>query len=801
MCVIKKELTIQARFDTSDFDRSVESLQRKLRELYAPADMVRAQTQTAARLQQIGMGGIMSAPTPQAQQQASLQQKRELEQFIRDQAQGQEKLTKLVAKREEKLNNLKKLQLESIKDSKEELALKEKISKIEENSYRLRESYKQRDAVLNRALDLKAGGTGGTGGVGGGGMGSAGANLPLGAFKGVAIATAALAAGAATLTRLGAMAENIRRTFSEAPYRTIELQAQASGLPGASVQRLEQAASGKGMEEFFFRKEREQAHESARKIMEGRLPGGGLSSKTLLSRPIQTVLAGVAGITGSQDIKDLLQSQIEKEFYGEQASQFEALKKGPRGAMGRVALDQYMGGLQRDVGFQRSMGLNFQQFRGPGGFIPSATGAGFTPEMAMQASMGIMGAGGSTLSARQSPFALKAQRAFDLTNAPQLMGQIGGAVGGGESTKQAMISMLASGTALGLDQSDYREENRKYLDALAGIMARSGARTEQDFDRLSAMFSGFVAEKTPAGIQAANTAFGLYQQASMEQSGPRAVMRQAALLGSDVYGKLSMTTQQALNNISPEMMTASHPTVEYAAKEAGTTPEEILRTYSDARKSSMMVWNITKGKMLQGQAAAATGGLAGIRSMGDPALTAMYEQQTKGARGAYGTYLAGQPGFEALANPRVQEAFEGFMEQMGPGNEVEALNKAKQKTMGALEGGATRPEDLTIAGQAQFAAEMNENILNFKDSLAPATDAVKEFADSLMTAVLQARGASGSEIEDTRRRAPMSPAERMKETQAFSDLIDRSLSGTNASELQNQAASRGSANSPNSSSR
>jgi hypothetical protein len=155
------------------------------------------------------MGGLMSTPSPEAAQRTSMQSRRELESYIREQAQGQEKLTKIIVARSEKLEDLKKKQQELTKGSREELEIKEKIARVEENNFRLRENYKQRDSVLNQALDAKerASGRGvpdvarGRGGRGGD---SSGPRMP--AFGGFGGAGAAAMAGLALPGAIGAMA-------------------------------------------------------------------------------------------------------------------------------------------------------------------------------------------------------------------------------------------------------------------------------------------------------------------------------------------------------------------------------------------------------------------------------------------------------------------------------------------------------------------------------------------------------------------------------------------------------------------
>src|ERR1044072_4648743 len=111
---MKKELLIAAKFDTTEFDKSIEQMQRKLKDIYAPADIIKSQNATSQRLNQAGFGGAMSAPTQEAFVKATQQSRREFDSLIREQATGQEKLTKLISKREEKLKALQEQQNQMI---------------------------------------------------------------------------------------------------------------------------------------------------------------------------------------------------------------------------------------------------------------------------------------------------------------------------------------------------------------------------------------------------------------------------------------------------------------------------------------------------------------------------------------------------------------------------------------------------------------------------------------------------------------------------------------------------------------
>ena len=152
---MKKELLISAKFDTSDFDKSVERMQNRLKDLYAPADMVRAQSQTDSRLKQAGLGGERPGVSHEQYQKTAMNTRRELDGYIKEEVKNQEKLSKMITARADKIKDLKEQQKEAVKNSKEELDIKQKIARVEENNFRLKEYYKGRESTISQALDAR----------------------------------------------------------------------------------------------------------------------------------------------------------------------------------------------------------------------------------------------------------------------------------------------------------------------------------------------------------------------------------------------------------------------------------------------------------------------------------------------------------------------------------------------------------------------------------------------------------------------------------------------------------------------
>lgn len=627
---MKKEFVFSAKFDTAEFDRSVEQMQRKLKDIYAPVDMMRMQQQTTQRLAGMGLGGGMSQPSVEAMQRATQQSRREMEQLIAEQARGQEKLGKIIAQRSEMLKKLQTQQKEMVKDSQAELEIKEKISRVEANNQQLRETYRQRDASLNQAMDAResmkpqglerlaqaynrgglggmgragfrmAGGWGGMAGLAGIGMGIAGSALQQGGefYRDTSRAPIRTeqSMGSAVQGTLGSQAQNIygRRTafeqmFSPERARAAQMSLEAleasktadkMGLGGALLKAggmgVGGALAGAGVGSLFA------GVGAVPGAIVGGIGGFGKGMMDVMGNERQRSMAmSPFSSTQSKRYQSILAEEVAKDY----EATLEAQKR--QNPFKTLAVSEYEQNYQRNLNAQRAMGLDNQGFYGPGGFQSSSISAGFTPEMGLDMSSGILGAGGSTRMARDASTALQFQRGANLTNAGQVMGTLSGGLGGAGSTKQATISILAEGMKLGLDDSQFAEENRKFTQMTAEIIAKSGATSQSDFDRISGGFGRFLGENTGAGISGAKTAYEQYQQISQTTTGPRGTMRASGMLADPDLNKISTTTKQALMQVPESDLSADHPLVLAAAKEAKISPEEVIQKMTGVNQQSV----------------------------------------------------------------------------------------------------------------------------------------------------------------------------------------------------------------------
>lgn len=640
---MRKEITFLSKLDTSDFDRSIENMQRRLKEAYRPGEVAISQTQTSQKLEAAGLPGF-SKQTQDAFKRSMDQHRAAFDKAISDEAKNLEKTSKLIESRIKTLERLKKLQGELVKGSEEEQKVKETISRVEENQFKMRESYKQREDILNQALDERSKlkrdpftqppkkgifgsfveqyEQGGFGGMARRGLENIG---PFGRMAGMA---------GAGLTAIGAgmqQGAEFYRDLSRTPIRT-ELSS------GAAVQ----GAMGKQVQDIYGRRtafenvwapERARSAQMALEASKAQQTAdkwslGGAFTKSLgmgaagmatgaavgsLIPGVGTLIGGaVGGLAGlgkgaynilsderqrslalspfSKDQDKRYQSIIAEQMTKDYQDTYEAQKQ--QNPYKQAASQEYEQNYMRNLQAQRSMGLTNEQFYGKGGFLQKGTSAGFTPEMSLQMSQDILGAGGSTRMARESAFGSQLQRGTDLTNAGQVLGTLSGGLGSSEATKQATIKILAEGTKLGLDDSKFAAENRVFTQTVADIVSKSGAKSSEDFQRISGGFGKFVGENTMQGMEAAKTAYEQYQQISSTTTGARGVMRAAGFMSDKNLSKLSTMTKQALMQVPEADLNENNPLVQQAADEASkggkpVSAKEIVNSITGVNQNSV----------------------------------------------------------------------------------------------------------------------------------------------------------------------------------------------------------------------
>jgi len=736
---MKKELQISAKFDTSDFDKSVESMQKKLKDIYAPQDALRMQQQTAQRLQSMGMGGNMSAPANGAYAQATQQGRRELEQSIRGEARIQEQLGKEIVKRAETLKKLRETQKSLVADSKEELAIKEKIARVAETAARQQETYKQRDAVLNQMMDARERGQGaGTGaGLGAAGGGNKGGGFSAGGAQSILKNVGGTLGMIAAIAAAGTAAVD---QYASIPLqRNTALASQTQTLVGGHLQNI---ASGNVVNEMGFASERQRAAQMATEklattqktdAVNGVLGIKGIASLLGIgdSRNGDLMMSNVSGALGfkkaSEQYSSNYQAKLMQGYGQDYQQQSEAeMQKNP---LKNLAVDRLQNRYQGDLGSQRMMGLNDQQFYGPHGFQESANKGGFTEDLAAQMARSIQGAGGSTRGMQGSSLlGLQAQRGMDLTNSGAVLGRISGGAGSSGATDAVFKKLMEEAVKSGLDKSEYREEQRKFADITSEILGKTGAKTGEDAQQILQGFSRFLGkDSTMKELEGAKSAYQEQQGFSAETGGRGGALQFAGLMQQPGMSKLGAKGIAGLMEMPEQDLTSTNPYIIAEASKSGKTPEDLIAQVMTAKRQKALIEvGISPKKMKSLNDYMTKKGLdegsitqEQIRGMPEDVRQSYYqEMEASTVRSGY----EGTQKRTSVARGLRTGTSESPGGQFGPATSVEAQLQASTGRAG---------DDVTrSAGVA--AQAMLENFRDFKKEITPASDALDAFTKKII---------------------------------------------------------------------
>lgn len=765
---MRKSLEIKAKFNTQDFDRSIDQMQRKLRDLYAPNDMMRMQSQMASKIGGAGINvGMSGNPAGDA---AVLRMRQDLNKFIKEEFQQQEKLVKMITIKDDFLKKELEKQKSVIKGTKEELDIKQRIATLEETQARRKEDYNRRNEALNQAVNIKQAMTSRDNAEFANAMGKFGkGGMSLG------MGTGMLSALSAVGTAVG-IGGTLYGNYSQSPLRT-------TGNLGGGVQSTigQDANTIYGRRSAFesaFNPERSRAAQMAleasqgRRIQTGASIGGNIlglgaagasagAAATALGGPLTAaggaVVGGIGGLaTGAWRAfsdpaqRSLMMSGIPGSIGKRYGNEYESLMTKQMGGDYQKALQDlknqnpgktmasqyYEGNYMQNLQAQRQMGMGNDQFYGPGGFLQSGVGGGFTPEMMMQMSSGIIGAGGSTRSAvGNSLFGNQLSRGMDLTNSSQVLGTLSGGIGGAEATRTATVKVLAEGVRLGLDDSKFAEENRRFVQTAAEIVSRSGAGGEGDFGRVAGGFGRFMGENTVAGIGAAKTAYEQYQQISSSVTGPRGVMRAAGFMKDEKLNQLSTIEKQALMQLPEEQLNENNPLVSGLAEKLGISTQEMVSRVKSVNEGAVSRFKQADEIRDRLRARGVDVGKSGSKEY--MATLSSQDRADVTSLMAYQTTELGNQGQREMINRATGTV--GKPAEFGPGI-AEGLVEGKLVT------GKGRGEDVTVSETAKDFGIVLQNFRDFKKEIMPSADAIANFTGKIREMMLALSKASDTEI-------------------------------------------------------
>jgi hypothetical protein len=562
-----KIIKISAKMDTAEFDRAIDAMQKKMRQISAPSEAAKGFITAKERMKEFGVGsGATEADRQRAARMEKESQDRAIR-FAKEQMQIVENANKLYDRREKQIQ---KLNEEIAKGTKNELEARQRITELQKQQTQYAEAAAEATTNVNKALGRTAGGTGGGGGAGGGGTGGGGRGGGFGGFLSGAGFGGLLSLSGPFLAGMIAKQVAERATDLYLNYSRRADVAQGSAIQGLVGEQVSNLFSGRQLENVLFSGERSASLQKARadvQRQEDLVRDIGISnpfSDIGFARIKKNLFESTGGLIGSQE--DYL-AQINKQT-GEYAQQYyqSELNKNPVLTSARRS---FMQNYQNDLAVQRLTGMSDEQLN------QFLTGGEFTRADLFQNMQGIAGAGGSTAAMKGlTPFAARMAREKDVTNAAELVGMLSRSVSDTQGISNAVMKQFSEAMRLGLDTS----ETRKFMESSTKLAVSAGARDEEAINRIKASLAAGVAEKTPAGIQAAMAAEQVMAEQSAETTGARGAIQWSSLR-SGALGKVDKNILNSFAKLTDKQVMAlpkDDPTLLAAARSAfpDLSPEE-----------------------------------------------------------------------------------------------------------------------------------------------------------------------------------------------------------------------------------
>lgn len=558
------KIKIGAELDTAEVERQLSELQKR----------VNSFRMGGMQMGPAGLGGASSIGNQanvdrmrQSQLDVFKRLQNQISSDLNSQVKSHSNIVKQLDEQTKKLKEINK-KTEEYKNLKKEIADLQKQEEDSLNTVARLQSQKSQMQGMDPRSFAEKGGFGrlgrafGTGGFGG--LNRAATRMGLGGLAGLAgSAIGGLGTG------LGAIGGGMQ-ALGNFNYMLADLPARQAGrelgIAQGTTQMRGRAIRGENLEDIIFAPERAKSIKSTMDFFEdadsarqmratGKAAGGlagaigaGALAGTAFGGPLGTVVGAGVGLATGLGIF----GSSEEAYYG---------LTGNRGALsqmtGKEAMERYETFKMRDrmadptkyyqkkfysenrdrlLALQRSGGLTEDEMYGGSGFIQSGAGEFLFQDRANMAQQ-ITAAGGSGSAATRgglNVLALQAQRSMGLTNAGQSLGRLSGYMNAEES-EDAFIRILSKGVSIGLDDSEFREEQKDYLAQVSAIASQIGGGEDMVSAALTAGIEGDI---TRRGVQMSADAFQALEGAMNQQGGITAAARAGLISGNDMFSNI-----------------------------------------------------------------------------------------------------------------------------------------------------------------------------------------------------------------------------------------------------------------------
>lgn len=547
----EKKLKIGLELDDKAFGAAVKRMQDQLMQIQSGPALIQQQRQISQKMQSLGMGAMPGVPTDRDMQKTRNDAKQQSDKLFKDTVSNMAVIKSAQKELNKELEN-------SLNTEEKKLKIRERLKELQKDEARVTGQLKtlSRQDEISPATMLKTGAAiSGLIATIGRAVGAIG-KLPI---------EAASAQGSANTSLVGNQLKEMLDPYHQA-FMPERAKAMDMAKKAWKAQRGEDAATnaaggiaaaigmmGVGM--------------AAMGTGIGFIPGAAMTAggiATMLSSPKQRAM-----FTGNQEAYEKLSAKDLADMTNESIKAQEEANP-----LKKIAAEYNAQNYQRNLGMQRGLGLSDREFMGKSGFLQGNMAYGgnmqFTEEQVTQMQQSLMSAGGSARIGRQAGFGLELQKNLNLTNAPQLLAGVSKTMGGAQETKDASVRIITEAFRQGLNDSDLVDLLRTFTQTTGEIVARSGARSQEDVSRISAQFGKGAVEQTGVGMEAAKTAYDAYQRVSGQTGGPLSVMQRAAMLRNPILkrmagmGEAGALVFEKLKQIPQDQLNEDHPAVQAA---------------------------------------------------------------------------------------------------------------------------------------------------------------------------------------------------------------------------------------------
>lgn len=732
-----------------------------MRKIYEPAGRTAMVSQASQRLRQAGLASPVGG-RPEDDERQRRRTMEELGSFAEKQVRSMDKINQSLDKRLDKVKRLREEEERLRRAGEDTARVKEKIERSETRIDQLKRTQAERGRRFDQAMDARdtlgvsggpAGGVmsrmiagygaGGIGGAARAGMGVArGAIGAMGGPVGAGLAVAGVAAGvgARYATTFAPMLAAEERVVQEKRAQ----EAQRAIFDFRSVEEgtfLEMAAfdeqRGRSLDTAEGELRARRRADTIRGVTGAFSAARGDPDALRRSAALAGRAMGAVGLSTAFTDRAMAGLQAEQEAFGMEMFErdFQARRMQDPGTLAALRLTQQDAAM--NIGLQRALGLSDEGLLGPDGLMGRGLGMGLSREQISGAAQGILGAGGSTRVATDSAgLAAGLGRGMDLTNAAQVMGALSSVLGDTESSESAMINILSRGVRLGLDDSEFVAENRKFTELAAGFIQQAGAVSPQDAARAAASFEAYLSgQPTMRELQGAAGAADFMRGATVGQGGtPTGAAFQFALSQDERTARISPLDRAFLDTMSLEQIQSADPRIQSIAEQMGVSPEEAADILRNAKLDSIAPLQEVRDRIQ---------GARGIDDLDSPEGRAALGSVAMGLQATYGTTMDQQTA-TALARRVVAG-------EVGIGDlDEETLRAEGQRIRGISEDiPGDRIGDQIIASAAERQNELNKIILSYADTVETAVERVRNSMERLVRESLELAGRStGDNVTD-----------------------------------------------------